>query len=600
MKAIKKLRRTLSLLAFFVAKSIKISRKYVFLSILNPLVMIINSYAYILFPALIINEITNSPEWKNISIYLALMLGIIIITRIIRSRIELSTNILNIELMNGFQAEINDKIMNLEFETLEDPAFLDLRSEVMASINQRQLIIRMINSVQGFISQAMNLISYGVLIIILNPFLIAAMVILVIINNLLNKKTKDINLKIEKMMIAFSRRVEYFESLTSDFKIGKDARIFDIKGMLEEEIDRFNNKTFKANKQSMRKTGILGGLMSINEQVQMLIVYSYIAFCVVKKLISIGDFTMYTGAAMQFGRSIYSMLDNVVDYRFIHYYVEKLHELLTYNDVKKSGKSEKSSVPQDDDIVIEFHNVSFKYPRSDEYTLKNINAKISKKEHISIIGENGAGKTTFIKLLCGLYKPTEGRITVNGVDISNFEQDEYRKLYSIVFQDFKLFACSVNENIAFDDEKGSDYIANALSKVGMAAKIQSLKNGGNTAVYKYFDMDGIEFSGGEEQKIALARAIYKDAPIVILDEPTAALDPYAEAEIFSKFNEITEDKSVVFISHRLSSCKLSDRILVFKNGEITQAGTHIDLIMDKGNSYYEMYMTQAQYYVTDS
>jgi ATP-binding cassette subfamily B protein/ATP-binding cassette subfamily C protein len=228
-------------------------------------------------------------------------------------------------------------------------------------------------------------------------------------------------------------------------------------------------------------------------------------------------------------------------------------------------------------------------------TLKNINVKLSGTEHLTIVGENGAGKTTFIKLLCGLYKPSDGYITVNGINISDIDEEEYRALFSVVFQDYKLFACTVKENITFDKAGKAD---DSLRKAGLADRILSLKSKENTPVFKLFDTNGIELSGGEGQKLALARALFKDTPIVVLDEPTAALDPYSEYEIFDKFHENTKEKLVVFISHRLSSCKLSDRILVFKGGEITQNGSHDELISDTDNTYCDMYMAQAKYYMS--
>jgi len=208
------------------------------------------------------------------------------------------------------------------------------------------------------------------------------------------------------------------------------------------------------------------------------------------------------------------------------------------------------------------------------------------------------GKTTFIKLLCGLYKPTSGEILINGVNMDEYDHGSYIQKISAVFQDFKLFACSIEENVAFGDSDGekTEKIEKALNQSGILEKINTLEHCQNTQLYRYFDENGIELSGGENQKLAISRAIYKNSPIIVLDEPTASLDPYAEYEIFGKLNAISEGKTVIFISHRLSSCKICDKIAVFHKGEIVQYGTHGELIRDQGSKYHAMYTAQSQYY----
>ncbi|GCD10776.1 hypothetical protein Ctaglu_23990 [Clostridium tagluense] len=231
--------------------------------------------------------------------------------------------------------------------------------------------------------------------------------------------------------------------------------------------------------------------------------------------------------------------------------------------------------------------------------MKNVSIVIKDREKLSVVGLNGAGKTTFIKLLTRLYEPTEGEVLLNGVNIREYDYKEYMKLLSVVFQDFKLMAFSIKENIAlnsYETSKDED-IEKTLKEAGLEKDILKLPKGVNTHIYKTFEEDGIEFSGGQSQKIAISRALYKDAPIVVLDEPTAALDPIAEFEVYSKFKEIVGEKTAIYISHRLSSCKLCDRIAVFHNGEIIELGTHEELIKEQGSQYESMYMAQSQYYV---
>ena len=247
--------------------------------------------------------------------------------------------------------------------------------------------------------------------------------------------------------------------------------------------------------------------------------------------------------------------------------------------------------------VIEFCNVSFKYPRSENYVLKNINLTIRSGEHLSIVGLNGAGKTTFIKLLCRLYDVTEGEIKIDGINIKEYSDEEYRKLFAVVFQDFKLFAFSLKENITLGEAEDEAKIEEVLKLSGLYEDAMKLEHGLDTTLYKSFDEQGTELSGGQQQKVAISRALYRNAPIVILDEPTAALDPVAEYEIYKKFDTLVGGKTAIYISHRLSSCKFCDHIAVFAEDTIKEYGTHETLVNKENGIYAEMFAAQAQYYV---
>ena len=245
---------------------------------------------------------------------------------------------------------------------------------------------------------------------------------------------------------------------------------------------------------------------------------------------------------------------------------------------------------------LEFRNVSFRYPGSDQYALRNVNLTFEIGRRLAVVGMNGSGKTTFIKLLCRLYDPTEGEILLNGIDIRKYNYAEYMTIFSVVFQDFKLFALKLGENAACRTDYDRDRAADSLEKAGFAERLETMPDGLDTYLYKDYDQDGVNLSGGEAQKVAIARSLYKDAPFLILDEPTAALDPVAEAEIYSRFNEIAGDKTAVYISHRLSSCKFCDEIAVFHEGRLIQQGTHASLLADENGKYYELWNAQAQYY----
>lgn len=245
---------------------------------------------------------------------------------------------------------------------------------------------------------------------------------------------------------------------------------------------------------------------------------------------------------------------------------------------------------------VEFKNVSFKYPGSEIWALKNVSMKFKVGSRLAIVGENGSGKTTFIKLLCRLYDPQEGEILLNGINIRKYNYRDYMNIFSVVFQDFQLISQPLGNNVAGSTNYDEEKVRKALIDAGFGERLETMPEGLNTQLYKDFTENGVEISGGEAQKIAIARALYKDAPFIILDEPTAALDPIAEAEIYAKFNDIAGDKTAIYISHRLSSCKFCDEIMVFHEGSVIQQGTHEMLVAEENGKYYELWHAQAQYY----
>ena len=277
------------------------------------------------------------------------------------------------------------------------------------------------------------------------------------------------------------------------------------------------------------------------------------------------------------------------------------HSITYFNlpEMNKEG-TRKISVEETKNCVLELKNVSFKYPDTDNLVLDNITLSISPGEKLAVVGMNGAGKTTMIKLLCRLYEPTEGTITLNGTDIREYDFDDYIKLFSVVFQDFTLFAFDLAQNVAADSGINNNKLEECLVHSGLENVAGELKGDYEVAVGKNFDENGRDFSGGAKQKIAIARALYKDAPVVILDEPTAALDPITEYEIYKKFDTLTAKKTSVFISHRLSSCRFCSKIAVFDKGKIVQLGSHDELVKQKNGKYFELWDAQAKHYIAMS
>lgn len=306
-----------------------------------------------------------------------------------------------------------------------------------------------------------------------------------------------------------------------------------------------------------------------------------------------GAFTQYAGALNQFGNACFVIINCQVRLRNVCTYMQQFLDFIDMENVHVKGALPVKA-QEDGAYELAFENVSFRYPGNEDYVLKDVSCRLNIRGRMALVGRNGAGKSTFIKLLCRLYEPTQGRITLNGVDIREYDEEEYRRLFGVVFQDFKLFSFPVWENITAGFPRQDEKIWEALRQADAAEMVRKLPKQLDTYLYKNLE-DGVEISGGEAQKLAIARALYKDAPIVILDEPTAALDPVAEAEIYARFNDMVEGKTGIYISHRMSSCQFCDDIIVFQDGRIVERGSHEELSV-LGGIYAQMWNAQAKYY----
>lgn len=306
----------------------------------------------------------------------------------------------------------------------------------------------------------------------------------------------------------------------------------------------------------------------------------------------VGSVMQYISAITNLSSGIGSFLQNFGLIRTNAAFLENTFKFLDTESIMDTGSL---PVPKDNP-EIEFRNVSFIYPGTEDYALKNVSIKFRVGEKLAIVGENGSGKSTFIKLLCRLYDPTEGEILLNGINIKEYSYAEYLSVFSVVFQDFGLLPFSIAENVAASENYDPEKVKKCLAEAGFSDRSEKLQDGINTMISKYFDDGGVGFSGGESQKIAIARALYRDSPFVVLDEPTAALDPVAEYEIYSKFDKLVEGKTSVFISHRLSSCRFCEDIAVFDKGRLIQRGDHKTLLSEENGKYSELWNAQAQYY----
>ncbi|MCM1187692.1 MAG: ABC transporter ATP-binding protein/permease [bacterium] len=390
----------------------------------------------------------------------------------------------------------------------------------------------------------------------------------------------------------------FFFHLINNYSMGKDIRIFKMSDLILRKGTQAREEIEGAQKQAIRDGMKVEALSLFVQNFFTVAVYAYVGIKAIYGMITVGEVTKYISAITLLQSQIRVVFSLMIQTNTQNLYLESYHELMAVKNEKYDG-----TLPvekrQDNEYELEFRNVSFHYPNSDRMVLENVSFRLKTGRKLAIVGANGAGKTTFIKLLCRLYDPTEGEILLNGIDIRKYDYDEYIRLFSIVFQDYRIFSFSVAENVAAGPEFDRERVIKSLRDAGIYERVQEMKNGIDSRLLKDQqdgDEEGIEISGGEKQKIALARALYRDAPMVILDEPTSALDPIAEQDIYMRFNEMVEEKTAVFISHRMSSCRFCDEIAVFDQGRIVQNGTHEELVADTAGVYYRMWEAQAQYY----
>lgn len=386
-----------------------------------------------------------------------------------------------------------------------------------------------------------------------------------------------------------------YQAYMSDYARGKTIRIFGVGDLLIRRLmgtHYFNDRALHERYQRVLPYDLAGESFC---EIPNLVIRCLTAMLALAEKCTLGQMTQYISSISQFTEKM-----DFLSYAFTNlwYNTDYLERYFTFMDLPT--KMKKGCIPVekrvDGEYKIVFDHVSFKYPGSDRYALKDICMEFEIGEKLAVVGMNGSGKSTFIKLLCRLYDPTEGTIYMNGIDIQRYNYTEYLGLFSVVFQDFKLFSFGVGENIAVSEKFEENEVRAAMYKAGLETFLDKQSNGLQTTLYRNFDKEGVEVSGGEAQKIALARAVCKGAPFVILDEPTAALDPMAEYEIYNRFNDLVADRTTVYISHRMSSCRFCGDIAVFHEGELVQRGSHESLMQQETGKYYELWTAQAQYY----
>ena len=441
-----------------------------------------------------------------------------------------------------------------------------------------------------FLVCVIGVIASSVLLYKVNYFMILLILLTCVCEFFLLKILKTKQSETTDNYSKLSGKFEYFYKLSKNAEASKDIKLYGFSDYLVKTAADFIYQIEHINAKYTKQSAAISGVRALLNLVRELVAYAYLTYLVLKNRLSVSDFIFCFGIITGFSNWIMNLVFSFMEISRCCTGCALYREF-----VEESVSEGKPEVDFGEVRSIEFSNVFFTYPASDTETIRNMSFKVNKGENIAIVGENGAGKTTAIKLLCGLYYPSEGDILINGRSSREFSSDSYFDLFSAVFQDYCFMPMTIAENITAEQSYDKERLFAAFDKAGITDKINSLSEKENTLMVKDVYKNAADFSGGEKQKLLLAKAVYKNAPVLILDEPTAALDPISENELYLKYNELTEDKISFFISHRLSSTRFCDRILFIKDGTVAESGTHEELMAKKG-AYYRMYQTQSMYY----
>lgn len=567
--------------------------------IMSPILIILSvglTFMTMAFPSfvvsLIIKPIKVSKLLLFVLIYSVLLFLLSFIVKILNSRTTFKANLFRQNMMYDF----SEVMLSTDYTNIENEKGEKLMEKGLEAIYSGNAI-----GLEGILTDAnllliniLGLVVYSLISLNLNVFIMIALILCSTVSLIANKKNLQWIERYKDTWVTYSRKIRYLNNQSVDLKNGKDIRLYKIEKWFVDLLHELIDKRVFWYKKEYKRHFFAQTLDRFSTLLRDLIVYGYLLIKVFNGM-PIDTFILYLGLISGFGAWIKQIFDTFNHLQMNNLVITNFRTFLEQESY--DSNIEGKTIPKKDFHEIVFENVTFSYPDAKEPIFNNLNLTINLKEKLALVGNNGAGKTTLVKLICGLYHPDSGRILLDGVDIKNYKSVDYFKEFSVVFQDVFAFAFTIAQNVACCKENKIDYdkVAECLYKAGLMDKINSLPKGINSIMLKELDEEGIVLSGGELQKLMLVRALYKNAPILILDEPTAALDPIAESEIYEKYNSYIEDKTSIFISHRLSSTRFCDRIIFLKEGKITESGTHDELLAKNGDYAY-MYNIQSHYY----
>ena len=557
---------------------------------------LLNSYA----PKYVLSFIEDDLPFNTIIMYTVIICLIMMILDVISTTCYNSFEFEYRKTEGYVEKKRMDKLFHTDFKNMESPDFLDYAQRAKTALNRGKGFHGVLYQSRNFIAQGTLMILSAALIGIQNLLMMIIFIVIsfgiVKISSFFTKRDK---IKFSDAMAPTWRKMNYLESTTKDFDFAKDIRLFNMSNAFANQLSGVNETYKELNRKHHNRMVLWEVSLGSVLIVQKILMYTWLVYNVVTGAYQISDFVLYVGLVSTFHASVGYVNWIYSDMRTNSLMINDYRNFVDWKEDRETADEKDGHITEInlDKFEFRFENVSFKYPGHDNYVLKNVNLTIKNGAKLAVVGVNGAGKTTFIKLMMKLYEPSEGRILLNGVDIKEYNREEYFKLFSPVFQNVECFAMPIYQNISFAEEDKTDMnkINEVLEQSGLSEKINSYEKGIHTNLLKIFDKEGIDLSGGEKQRLAMARALYKDGKVVILDEPTAALDALAENRMYREFENMIQGKTAVFISHRLGSTRFCDKIAMFEDGTIVEEGTHEEL-MAKNGKYAYMFGIQSQYY----
>ncbi len=556
------------------------------MSVLNALFPVV----YTIVPGLIVNELVGQRDIQRIIAYVALLTLAPVVSQILNLLINRKVEQISLELDLKFEEDFYEHVLHMDYEILENPEIQVKKERAGQALDG---VLKVMDQLSTLLLAIISMLAISTIIATLNPFIIVLIVGVVLVNSHFTKKMNQKRHRLAQELSRFDNNLGAYTYMLEYFCYAKEIRLFRIQSLL---IKLLSGTTTESNKLELKyrlSSQKLSVVQAVTDFIQQAVLYSYLIYCVFRKNLAIGSMTIYLSAAGQFSGALSKVFNA---YLGLADRGQKTKELMEFLSIPLKQHDSGKLMPQyDKNSVIEFCNVSFRYPGSERYALKNLNLTIRADEKLCIVGVNGSGKSTFVKLLTRLYFPSEGEILLNGININEYDYESYQRLFAPVFQDFCEYYMSIKENIILASPQNDGRLQEVCEENGLKTLIEKLPKQYDTQVGKWFDEEGFAPSGGEGQRIAIARACYHDGKIFLLDEPTAALDPLAEYEIYTQFNNMIANKTAILITHRLSAVQLADKVAVFAEGSLAEYGTHQELY-DKGGLYKEMFDKQAQFY----
>lgn len=586
-----------------------VNRKYTLLLIMNAFLSAVTGYIPIYFSARVIDSLIAGASVGTVIFYVGLTVGIVFAVNLLNTYISSEKSTAYSAIWRNEDWSFSEKSTQMAYASIEDPEVTRLRYRVRLESQTGQNLFYLYRDMEQFTEQVTRIAASAALTVSFFALpsvpvrfklaIITGLAITLAVQMYAARKTNELNRNFMASSIDMNIISEHFLNYIEHYGAGKDIRLYDMGEFLGNsyrELER--DYCERGQKNSYIKAAWTLPAAILNTGLKFGI-YAVLIYAALQGGITAGSIAKYAACIMMLSENLSRVVQTIQSTLDNNHY---LRRYFSYFDIPNKMYQGSLTVEKRDDneYYVEFRNVSFRYPNTEAYALRNVNLKFKIGEKLAIVGMNGSGKTTFIKLLCRLYDPTEGEILLNGVNIQKYDYDEYMSIFSVVFQDFGLFAFRLGEVVACSRNFDEDKVRECLKKANFGSRLDEMPENVHTYLYKEYDQAGIEISGGEAQKIALARALCKDSPFILLDEPTAALDPVSEYEVYSNFSAISEDKTTVYISHRLASCRFCDQIAVFDQGRIVQHGTHEELLCDEDGKYYELWHAQAQYYTSTS